>query len=941
MSRNQRKQPFLGLHWKGFLWVSLLLIGLSSVFYTLNHYYLTSQFRDQRQMEVMYLERQVDVLLNHTTDRLIRLSGALASIFDVDDPLDPHIIKKNSHLNPPNANYTKLGFELDIHEIGFFTADASLAWYWTQSGNISNIATEAWLHQKVAEVQNQEKPGSFLICTPHCLLYAFVPILEQGRNIGVMTISQSIADFIIEFNVVTNTDFVLAMPLQPGIQGDVLDPWSTRIAGISNADQMIPMLHDLIGRFDTPLAFEGGQIVKWNNTSYDIYYIPLSSFLNIQDGAILFISDVTDRLDRIDNAVQQGLIITVITLFIAELGLIYLVGIPTQRIKELAHRLPLLAAGNYHQVHDYFATHQKSKLLRDEIDILYDSALTLSEKLEANSQAIAKNNVELEMERDFIQGLLTSAQVLVLTQTRDGIIRMANEFALQLTGFSANRLEGTKFIDLILDRKISKTVCKQLRNMNKSGQRRLEHEHTLITSENEKHQIVWVHTSLMTEHADGSAILSVGLDVTKRVEAESKMRWLADHDQLTGLVNRRRFQEEISRAILESKRNHQTSALLLFDLDHFKEINDTSGHAAGDALLRLITHEIQKRTRESDIVARLGGDEFGILMPHTHGDGARIFAQELIELIRNMIFPYGEKRYRLGVSIGVALLPHHGKNVHELMANADMSMFEAKRAGRSQVQLFTYDQGHVDQLSQNIYWKDILLHALNNEGHLFFYMQPIMDIPTGQIIYHEALLRLRMKDGRIVAPCEFLDSGQRSGLSYEIDLYVIQLALKTLMGDVTKRLSINLSTSVFVNDNWVQLLARAISDHHLDPNRLIFEITETAIIADMEKAANIADIIIKHGFKFAVDDFGAGFSSLYYLKQLPVTYVKLDRSLVKHIAVNKDERDFVNAITTMVHAFGKKVIGEGVEDNATLLILKDLNVDFAQGFFIGYPHVDS
>jgi EAL domain-containing protein (putative c-di-GMP-specific phosphodiesterase class I) len=219
-------------------------------------------------------------------------------------------------------------------------------------------------------------------------------------------------------------------------------------------------------------------------------------------------------------------------------------------------------------------------------------------------------------------------------------------------------------------------------------------------------------------------------------------------------------------------------------------------------------------------------------------------------------------------------------------------------------------------------------------------MQPVIDIPTGKVIYHEALLRLRMEDGRIVLPCEFLDSGQRSGLSYDIDLYVIQLALKTLVTDTSKRLSINLSTSVFVNDNWIQLLTKAVSDYHLDPGRLIFEITETAIIADMEKAASIASIIIQHGFKFAVDDFGAGFSSLYYLKQLPVAYVKLDRSLVQHIAVNKAERDFVNAITTMVHAFGKKVVGEGVEDYETLRILKDLNVDFAQGFFIGQPHIE-
>lgn len=939
MFKSQRKHPFLGLHWKGFLWVSLLLIGLSSAFYILNHYYLTSQFLRQRQTEVMYLNRQVEVLLSRTTERLERLGGALASIFDDDEALDHSEPRKSTELNSPHANYTKLGFELDIHEIGFFTTDINLAWYWTQSGNISTNAVEAWLYKKVAEVQNEEKPSSLLVCTPDCLLYAFVPILEQGRNMGVMVISQSIADFIIEFNVVTNTNFVLTMPLQPGILGDTLDRWSTRITGISNANTVIPLLHDLTARFDSPLAFKDGQIVEWNNASYDIRYTPLPGFLNVEDGAIFFVSDVTDRLNEIDHAVQQGLIITIIFLLIAEVGLIYLVGVPTQRIKELARRLPLLAAGNYRQVRDYFAAHRKSKLLHDEIDILYDSALTLSERLDANSQAIAKKNLELEMERDFIQGLLTSAQVLVLTQTREGIIRMANEFALQLTGFSASQLQGTKFTDLIPDRKVSRTIYKQLKNLSQSGQRRLEHEHTLITGDNEEHQIVWVHAPLMIEHADGSAILSVGLDVTKRVEAESRMRWLADHDQLTGLVNRRRFQEEISRAMLESKRSHQTSALLLFDLDHFKEINDTSGHAAGDALLRLITSEIQKRTRKSDIIARLGGDEFGILMPHTSGNGAKIFAQELIERIRSMIFPYGENRYRLGVSIGVALLPHHGADVHELMANADMAMFEAKRAGRSQVQLFTYDQGHAHQLSQKIYWKDILLHALNDD-HLFFHMQPVIDIPTGNVVYHEALLRLRMEDGRIVLPCEFLDSGQRSGLSYDIDLYVIQLALKTLMANPSKRLSVNLSTSVFVNDNWIQLLTKAVSDYHLDPGRLIFEITETAIIADMEKAANIAETIIQHGFKFAVDDFGAGFSSLYYLKQLPVAYVKLDRSLVKHIAVNKDERDFVNAITTMVHTFGKKVVGEGVEDYETLRILKDLNVDYAQGFFIGQPYVE-
>src|SRR5690606_15583695 len=168
---SQRKHPFLGLHWKGFLWVSLLLIGLSSAFYLLNHHYLTSQFLRQRQTEVMYLNRQVEVLLSRTTERLERLGGALASIFEDDAALDHPELEKSVELNSPHANYTKLGFELDIHEIGFFTADLNLAWYWTQSGNINTDAVEAWLYQKVAEVRNEEKPSSLLVCAPDCLLY--------------------------------------------------------------------------------------------------------------------------------------------------------------------------------------------------------------------------------------------------------------------------------------------------------------------------------------------------------------------------------------------------------------------------------------------------------------------------------------------------------------------------------------------------------------------------------------------------------------------------------------------------------------------------------------------------------------------------------------------------------------------------------------------------
>ncbi|MGH8548812.1 MAG: EAL domain-containing protein [Methylococcales bacterium] len=937
MNDSLRKRPFLGLHWKGFLWVSLLLLALSSVFYVLNRHYLVSQFRSQQDTEFTYLRRQINGLLTRTTDRLIRLSGALASMTNLGEALrwrDRHEAAKLI----PNAYYANLGYELEIHRIELYTLDSDLIWRWAQAND--GTIPDTLVQHTVLQVRNEERPVSLLVCQPQCLFYAFVPILSQGENVGVMAIGQSIADFVIEFNVVTNTNLALIMPLRPDVERGVLQPWSARIAAVTSPEMINPLLQDLALRLDGPATLNEGKIVKWNGSNYDIHHIPLSEFMHDLEGSILLVSDVTERLSRIDEAARQSLFITIIALAVAELGLVYLIGVPIRRLELFAHRLPLLAAGGYQQARNFFSARRESVLLRDEVDILYESAVLLSHQLEENSEAIAKKNQELAMERDFIHGLLTSAQVLVMTQTRHGVIRMANDFAAQLTGYTPEQLYGRRFTELIGDSKAHQVILRRLESLNTEGQKRLEHEHALVRNDGDRRQIVWVHTSLKTEQIDGTAILSVGLDVTKRVKAESRMRWLANHDPLTGLVNRRRFLEEVSRALNESIRSRQTSALLLYDLDHFKEINDTSGHAAGDALLRFVAEEIRARARKSDIVARLGGDEFGVLMPQTDGYGAEAFAQKLTELFRARVFPFGEKRYRIGVSIGIALLPHHGSDVQELLANADMAMFEAKRAGRSRAHLFTYEQGHADQLTQTVFWKDVLIRALA-EGDLFFHFQPVVQSSSRDIVYHEALLRLRMADGRIASPAEFLGHGQRAGLSYELDLFVVRTALNTLYADPEKRLSINLTTAAFTDDSWTQPLIEAVREQRFDPKRLIFEITETAVIADMDKAKEIADAITKHGFRFAVDDFGAGFSSLYYLKQLPIAYVKLDRSLVKNIATDKDERDFVNAITTMVHAFGKQVVGEGVEDYETLSILNKIGVDFVQGYYIGRPSADS
>ncbi|MGR9044924.1 MAG: EAL domain-containing protein [Gammaproteobacteria bacterium] len=907
---------------------------MCSAFFALNYHALKKQFEGRQRTEINSLRHHIDGLFTGTSGRLMRLGGALAIMSNLGEVLRAG---KYSQISSIVSGYASLGYELDLRRIELYRPEGELVGHWAQYG--AEELPSKFYRKVIEQVQSEERPVALLHCQPHCLLYGFVPVLASGENVGIIALGQSIADFIIDFKLITGVDIALAVPSNTTNTGTVLSGWRAVVPALTDASKLKPLLGHLAERYPNPTVLDRGELVKWNNARYDIHRIPLNQIIPGQAGFILLISDVSQNLQDIEEALNQSMLAMIGSLAAAELILLYLIHAPLRRLGRLALTLPLLAEGAYERAREYFSAYHKNERFRDEIDFLYDSAVQLSHQLEQNSKSLAAKNRELAEERDFIQGLLASAQVLVLTLTRYGVIRVGNDFAAQLLGCRQDQLYGQRFVDLIADPDARHDVLNKLQALCSNGQRRMEHEHELTCKGGERRKIVWVHTPLREEYTDGSALLSVGLDITERVRAESRMRWLANHDPLTSLVNRHRFIEELNRAYDEVTRTGGSAALMVLDLDHFKEINDTSGHAAGDVLLRMIADELKTRARNSDIIARLGGDEFALLMPQTDSYGAETFAKQLNERLTATPFVYGDKRYRIGASIGIAFLPQHGANVQEVMANADLAMFEAKRAGRSRARIYANNQLQSQFLTQNIYWKDVLVQAMAND-QLFFYFQPVVDTVTGQTVYTEALLRLKMPDGRIVRPGEFLASAERAGLNYDLDCYVIQAALKILLADPVGRLSINLSSAALNDSGWIEILTESLNHQGLVPGCMIFEITEKAVIADMEKAKQIVQEVTALGFSFAVDDFGAGFSSLYYLKHLTLNYVKIDQSLIEDITKREESCDFVRAIVSMVHVYGKKVVGEGVEDEATLKLLKAMKVDMVQGYHIGLPSPD-
>ncbi|MBM4200771.1 MAG: bifunctional diguanylate cyclase/phosphodiesterase, partial [Gammaproteobacteria bacterium] len=427
---------------------------------------------------------------------------------------------------------------------------------------------------------------------------------------------------------------------------------------------------------------------------------------------------------------------------------------------------------------------------------------------------------------------------------------------------------------------------------------------------------------------------------TERVEAETRYMWLANHDPLTGLYNRRGFHEELERIYGEVERSQARAALILFDLDHFKDINDTVGHLAGDELLGKLASELKTRIRKADIAARLGGDEFAILMPHQGLEGAMAFANLLNTRLKTLPITVQQKLFHVSASIGVAIIPDHGSNIEDILANADLAMYQAKNTGRSRVHLFSYSDHARERISDRSYWKQTIQNALLQRRFIFYY-QPILSLATGTIPYYEALVRLLGEDGKPIPPGEFLEYAQLTGLIREIDRYVVEDAIRFLnVHKDTNRFTaihINLSASALSQRDWTEPLKAALKNREIQPERLIFEITETAAISDFGTAKDIMDELAALGFRFAIDDFGVGFASFSYLRHLPVQFVKIDKSYVTYISGNVRDEAFVSAITTLAHGNNMEVIAEGVEDAETLETIRRLGVDLAQGYHIGHP----
>ena len=459
-------------------------------------------------------------------------------------------------------------------------------------------------------------------------------------------------------------------------------------------------------------------------------------------------------------------------------------------------------------------------------------------------------------------------------------------------------------------------------------------------------EVVWttVSRSLVRDDDSGEPLYFIAQvqDVTERRQFEAKLSHLADHDALTGLFNRRRLEHELDRQVALTERYTAGAVLMMLDLDNFKYVNDTLGHAMGDELIVRVANALRERLRDTDVIARLGGDEFAIVLPETDIGSAKILATGLLETIaHDGVVLDAERAIQVSASIGItAIEPGVLRTPAELMMNADVAMYDAKEAGRGRYSVHDPSGDNAGRLTDTVTWAQAIRNALA-EDRFVLYQQPILDLRTNEIARHELLLRMIAEDGEHVEPATFLYIAERFGLVQEIDAWVVRraVALVAEQAKLGRRLDleVNLSGLSMTSPDVLATIESELVESRIDPSCLTFEISETAAIVNIQKARAFAERIAELGCGFALDNFGAGFGSFYYLKHLPFDVLKIDGEFVRNLSDSVKDQAVVKSLARIATELGKQTVAGFVEDAETLELVRLYGVDFAQGFHIGVP----
>jgi len=613
-----------------------------------------------------------------------------------------------------------------------------------------------------------------------------------------------------------------------------------------------------------------------------------------------------------------------------------MLGIPIQKLRRW-DELGVLVAGRSHGGHRRYS--------RELIDRLTGSGLgTASDKTTKELATIRKSLAEkrriiqllLESENRY-RDLVETSHDLIWTTDASGRFTYLNAAALTIFGLAPKDLIGRCFFDFEADTAhISNR--RFLATLKRSGE--VKHYVTrLVTA---RGQDRWIGINARVVQDDDGVMFGIrgtARDITEEHLATLRIEHLALHDTLTELPNRHSLQRQIEAAL----QSGGVGALLFLDIDHFKYVNDNLGHRMGDQLIVGMGSVLRDAMRGvNGELFRLGGDEFAIHLPAALRKEAIDAAERALDAVRRYRFQAGDNKVisNLAASAGIALYPFHGADVLALMSNVDIAMYQAKDLGRNRHILFDQASDSLRSTHRRIHWAKKLRDALD-EDRLVLFQQPVVRLKNSKPVHHEILVRIRDDNGGHILPGNFIEIAESLGLIQEIDMRVVEKLLAYLRssGQADKKLRyfVNLSRVSISDQHWIRRFLTMLRASGVNPNQLVFEITETAAMSEIDVTLTFIKRLKEMGCRFALDDFGAGFSSFYYLKRFDVDYLKIDGGFIRDLATDEGSRIFVRALNDVAHGLDKQVIAEWVETPEVLNLLLGMGTQFGQGFLFQRP----
>ncbi|MEO0424059.1 MAG: EAL domain-containing protein [Pseudomonadota bacterium] len=576
------------------------------------------------------------------------------------------------------------------------------------------------------------------------------------------------------------------------------------------------------------------------------------------------------------------------------------------------------------------------KFLIFEATAIYDDDGDIYGVIETLSDATNLKIMEEKLQV-FSRAISNSSSAIVI-QEPDGRIEFVNPKYLEITGYSYEEVIDRSIADIRRLVNISEERIRE--SIWESGEWKGE-----LQCRRKDGSLYWDRcsiSSVLDESDEICHLVGVHEDVTHEYELTAQLNYEASHDPLTGLHNRREFERQATLLLSERTSPRARSHCLCFiDLDHFKVVNDSCGHAAGDELLRQVAQLLNKTTRKTDTVARLGGDEFAIILDNSELRNALRVTQSLIKAIQEFRFFHEEKSFKIGFSIGVVEFDNTVANLQELLRNADAACYAAKDLGRNRVHVYQEDNEELAKRHGEMRWITRIHDALENDGFRL-YVQRIESLTSPQDLHHEVLIRMRDPQAGDLPPGAFLPAAERYQLVSSIDRWVVDEVFRVLednqaLCDSVGQVSINLSGHSIGDATFHDYLAAKFEQSAIPGGKFCFEITETASISKLDLARELIERLKRHGCHFALDDFGSGLSSFGYLKHLPVDILKIDGVFIRDIAHDEVDLAMVKSIHSVAQILNLKTTAEFVEDEATKALLAEVGIDSVQGYGIGKP----